>query len=84
MQQLYIRKGVFPEPKMLKSAKAKVDQQLASDSHQLQEKEMYKICAVMCIQVYGAERVTTTRQRQFQVRLNRAQPVANIWSDADC
>jgi len=33
--------------------------------------------------VYGAEQVSTTERRQFQVRLNRAQQSATTWSDAD-
>jgi len=37
----------------------------------------------MEIQVYGAEKVTTSRHRQFQVRLNRAWQAATIWSNAD-
>jgi len=34
-------------------------------------------------QLYEAEKVTTSNQRQFQVRLNRARQAATIWSDAD-
>jgi len=37
----------------------------------------------MEVQVYRAEKVTTTNRRQFQVRLDRARQVATIWSDAD-
>ena len=33
--------------------------------------------------VYGAEKVSTTKWRQFQVRLTRAQQGATTWSDAD-
>jgi hypothetical protein len=33
--------------------------------------------------VYGAEKVSSTKRRQFQVRLNRAQQAATTWSDAD-
>jgi len=37
----------------------------------------------MAVQLYGAEKVTTSRRRQYQVPLNRARQVATIWSDAD-
>jgi len=37
----------------------------------------------MEVQVYGAEKVTTTKQGQFQVRLNRARQAATKRSDAD-
>jgi len=33
--------------------------------------------------VYGAEKDTATKQKHFQLRLNRVQQVATIWSDAD-
>jgi len=33
--------------------------------------------------VYGAEKVSTTKCRQFQVRLTRARQSATTWSDAD-
>jgi len=33
--------------------------------------------------VYGAEKVTTTKHRQFQVHRNRAWQAAAIWSNAD-
>jgi len=55
---------------MLKSAKAKVDQQLAMESHQLREQKIHRIRAAMEVQVYGAEMITTSKQRQFQVHLN--------------
>jgi len=32
---------------------------------------------------YGAEKVSTPKRRQFQVRLNRARQAATTWSDAD-
>jgi len=68
---------------MSKSAQAKVNELLARDSHQLQEHKIHKICAAMEVQLYGAEKVTTSKRRQFQVRLNRAQHAVTIWSDAD-
>jgi len=34
-------------------------------------------------QLYGAEKVTTSKRQIFQVRLNRARQAATEWSDAD-
>ena len=68
---------------MSKSAKATVDDLLASKSHQLCEQKIFKICAALEALVYGAETVSTTKRRQFQVRLNRARQAATTWSDAD-
>jgi len=68
---------------MLKSAKAKVDDLLATVSHQLREQKIHKIRAAMEALVYGAGNVSTTKCRLFQVRLNRARQVATTWSDAD-
>ena len=55
---------------MSKSAKAKVDDLLATESYQLQKQEIYKIRAAMEALVYGAEKVSSTYCRQFQVHLN--------------
>jgi hypothetical protein len=68
---------------MSKSAKAKVDDLLARESHLFREQKIHKISAAMEALVYGAEMVSTTKRRQFQVRLNRAQQAATTWSDAD-
>jgi len=68
---------------MSKSAKAKVDELLARQSHHLQEQKIHRIRAAMEVQLYGAEKVTTLKRRYFQVRLNRARQAATIWSDAD-
>jgi len=57
---------------MWKSAKAKVDDLLAMESHQLREQKIHKICATMEAVVYGAENVFTTKRRILQVPLNRA------------
>jgi len=65
------------------SAKAKVDELLARESHHLREQKIHNILAAMEVQLYGAEKVTTLKQRQFQVCLNRARQAATIWSDAD-
>jgi len=37
----------------------------------------------MEVQLYVAEKVTSSIRRQFQVRLNRGRQAATIWSDAD-
>jgi len=71
------------EQKMSKCAKAKVDDQLESQSHQLGKQKIRKICAAMEAHVYGAEEVSRTKSRQIQVRLNRARQVATTWSVAD-
>jgi len=34
--------------------------------------------------VYGAEKVSSTKRRQFQVRLNRVRQAVTTWLDADC
>jgi len=68
---------------MSKSAKAKVDELFACESHQLREQKIYKIHAGMQALVYGTEEVSTTKCRQFQVHLNRTRDVATTWSDAD-
>jgi len=68
---------------MLKPTKVKVDELLAIASHQLREQKIHKISAAMDVQLYGAEKVTTSKQREFQVCLNRARQAATIWSDAD-
>jgi len=68
---------------MLKSAKDKVDEQLATVSHQLRQPKIHKFRAAMEVLVNRAEKVTTTRQRQFQLHLNGAQQAATIWSDHD-
>jgi len=83
LTRFHKKKGAFREQKMLKSAKAKVDEQLARESHHLREQKIHKISAAMEVQLYGAEKITTSKRRQFQVHLNRALEVANIWPHAD-
>jgi len=46
---------------MSKSGKATVDELLAMESHQLREQRIHKIRAAMEVQVYGAEKVTTSK-----------------------
>jgi hypothetical protein len=83
LKRFYKKKGAFRDQKMSKSAKAKVDEQLATESHQLREQKIHKIRAAMEVLVYGAEKVTTSKRRQFQVRLKIARQAATKWSEAD-
>jgi len=68
---------------MSKSAKAKVDDLLATKSHELPKQKIHEICAAMEALVYGAKKVSTTKRRQFQVLLNRARQEATTWSNAN-
>jgi hypothetical protein len=68
---------------MSKSAKAKVDDLLERESQLLREQKIHKIRTAMEALVYGAEIVSTTNRRQFEVRLNSARQAATTWSDAD-
>jgi len=68
---------------MSKSAKTKVNEQFAGESHQLRVQKIHTIRAAMAGLVYRAGKVTTSKRRQFQVRLNRAQLGATKWSEAD-
>jgi len=83
LKQFYKKRSAFQDQKMSKTAKAKVDELLAREFHYLREQKIHKIHAAMEVQLHGAEKVTTSKQRQFQVHLNRAQHAATIWSDAD-
>jgi len=47
LKRFYQKKGIFREQKMSKSAKAKVDDLLAKESHQLREQKIHKIRAAM-------------------------------------
>jgi hypothetical protein len=68
---------------MSKSAKAKVDDLLATESHQLHEQKIHQVRAAMEALLYGAEMVSTTKRRLFPVHLNRTRQAATTWSDAD-
>jgi hypothetical protein len=65
-------KGIFREQKMSKSVKANVDDLLAMESNQSREQKIDKIFAAMEALVDGAEKVSKTKRRLFQVPLNRA------------
>jgi hypothetical protein len=68
---------------MSKSVKAKVDDLLAMESHRLYEQQIHKICAKMEAHVYGDEKVSSTKLRQFHVFLNRARQAATSGSDTN-
>ena len=76
LKRSYQKKHIIRELKMPKSAKAKLDDLLATESHQLWEHMNYTIRVAMEALVFGAGKVSTTRRRQFQVRLNRARQAA--------
>ena len=65
LNRFYQKKSIFPEHKVLKSAKAKVDDLLATESHQLHEQRIHKIRATMEALLHGAEKVSSTKCRQF-------------------
>jgi len=68
---------------MSKSAKTKVDDLLAKESHQFHEQKIHTIHAAMEVLACMADKVSTTKGRQFQVCLHRAWQAAATWSDAD-
>jgi len=55
---------------MLKSAKGKEDDLLAMEFYQLGEQTIHKSCATLEVLQYGAENVSATKRRHFQVCLN--------------
>jgi hypothetical protein len=83
LKGLYLQNGILREKQMSKTAKPNVDDLLAKGSHPLREQKIHTIRASMDAVVYAAEKVSTTKGRQFQVRLNRARQAAMTWSDAD-
>jgi len=68
---------------MSDSGKAKVDDMLPTESHKLCEEKIHMIRTAMEALVYGAEKVSSTKERQFRVHLNRTLQGATTWSDAD-
>jgi len=65
-KRYYQKKGAFQEQKMSKSAKAKVDEQLATESHKLRHQTIHKICAAMEVQLYRAEKVQHRTEANFR------------------
>jgi hypothetical protein len=84
LKQFCQQQGIFRDQTMSKSVKATVDDLLATESDQLGEQKILKTHAAMEALVYGAEKVSTTKHRQFQLRLNSARQALTTWSDADC
>jgi hypothetical protein len=78
LNRFYNKRDACQDQKTSKSVKAKVEEILARESHHLQEQKIHKIHAAMEVQLYGAEKVTTSKQTQYQVRLNRARQAINI------
>jgi hypothetical protein len=72
LKQCSQKKGIVREKKLSKSAKAQVDDLLARKFHLLCEQKIHKICAAMEALLYGAEMVSTTKCRRFQVLLSIA------------
>jgi len=83
LKTFHQKKGTFREQTMWKSAKAKVYDLVATRSHLLRKQKIHKIRAGMEALVYGAENISSTKCRQFQVRLERARQAATSWSDVD-
>jgi hypothetical protein len=79
----YKKKGFFRELTMSKSAKAKVNELLAMESHQLWEQYIHTIRAAMEVLVYRAQKVTISKRRQFQVHLKSAWQATTKWSEVD-
>jgi hypothetical protein len=71
LKRFYQTNGIVREQTMWKSAKAKVDDLVARESHQLCEQKIHRILAAMEAVVYRAEKVSTSKCTQFQVRLSR-------------
>jgi hypothetical protein len=72
LKSFYQKKAIFGEQKMSKSAKAKLDNLLATESPQLCEQNIHKIPSAMEALVYGAEKVSTTKCGNFKCA--RTQP----------
>jgi hypothetical protein len=64
---------------MSMSANATVDALLATESAHLCEQKIHKIRAAMEALVDGAEKVSSTECRQFQVHLNSVWQAATTW-----
>jgi len=60
LKQFHKKKGAFRDQKMSKSANARVDEVLATECHHLREQKIRRIRAAMEVQLYEAEKVTTS------------------------
>jgi len=65
LERFYKKNGIFRELTMSKSAKAKVDDLLATESYQWREQKIYNILAAMDAHVYGAEEVSLMKRRDI-------------------
>jgi len=73
----FTRRTVFFEDRKCRSLQTgNVDNLLATESNQLRKQKIHKIFASMEALVDGAGKVSPTKRRQFQVRLNRARQAA--------
>jgi len=72
LMRFYKNQGAFGDQKMSQSAKAKVNELLATESHTWREQKIPNIRAAMEVLAYVAEKVTTSKRTQFQVHLKRA------------
>jgi len=82
-KQFSKKNGLFWDQKIMKSMKTKVNEQLARGSNQYAEQSIHIICTTREDLEYGAENVSTSKWRGFQLCLNRARQVATKWSEAD-
>ena len=78
LKRFYLMNGMLRDQKMLKSANAQLSNLLAMGFHQLCKQRTYKICSAIEALVYVAEKVSTTKCRQFQVCMNWARQVVTI------
>jgi hypothetical protein len=69
-QYNFCTQSVLFAKRMLFSETAKVGDLSARESHRIEENRNNKICAAMEVLEYGAEKVSTIKHCQFQVRLN--------------
>jgi len=61
LKRFFKKMDAFRDENMSKSAKAKVDELLARESDRLQEQKINKIRAAMDVQLYGAEKLPTSK-----------------------
>ena len=84
LKRFYKNEDAFRNQTMLKSGKAIVEKQLTREPDQLRQQNIHQMHTSMEVPVYGPEKFTPTKRREFQVHQNRAHLTATKWSDADC
>jgi hypothetical protein len=80
-KQFYKKNGGFRDQKMLKSAKAKVDELLAREFHHVQEQKIQKIHAAMKVSCTGLRRLLPQNEGNFRCALiepNKWQPYGQM------